>query len=174
MIETERLILRKFLLSDADDMLKNWISDNDVQSRYGEPVFTEKRDVLELLKKWESQYRFAIILKETGENIGHVSFCRLYENANTAEIEYCVGKSFWNKGFTTEAIKAFIRHTFDNTSITKLEAFHKIENPASGKVLQKSGMQAVDNVMRFPESEKAPDGDICYAICRSEKCEFQE
>lgn len=163
-IETERLILRKFTICDIDDMLKNWISDNDVQSRYGEPVFSERREVEKLLDKWSLQYRWAIILKESNENIGHVSFCRLYEEVNTAEIEYCIGKPFWNRGLVTEAIKAFIEYTFNNTSITKLEAFHRIENPASGEVLKKVGMRAVDNVLRFSESLKAPDGDICYAI----------
>ena len=68
-----------------------------------------------------------------------ISFCRLYEKANTAEIEYCIGKAFWNNGYITEAVKAFIEYTFQNTIITKLEAFHRIENPASGKVMQKAG-----------------------------------
>ncbi|MCL2199431.1 MAG: GNAT family N-acetyltransferase [Defluviitaleaceae bacterium] len=166
MVNTERLFLRNFSNSDAGDMLKNWISDEDVQSSYGEPVYTNTQSVLVLLEKWLSEYRFAIILKETNENIGHVSFCRYYEKENTAEIEYCIGKSFWNKGFATEAIKAFIKYTFENTSITKLEAFHRIENPASGRVLQKAGMKPVANVLRFSELEKAPDGDICYAIMK--------
>lgn len=162
-IETEQLILRKFSFSDIDDMLKNWISDTDVQSRYGEPIYTNKQDVIELLKKWESQYRWAIILKETDENIGHISFCRLYEETRTAEIEYCIGKAFWNRGFATEAIQAFIKYTFANTNITKLEAFHEINNPASGRVLQKAGMHAVDNVTRYSEFPKAPNGNIYYA-----------
>ena len=93
-IETERLLLRKFLFADIDDMLKNWISDFEVQSEYGEPTITDKNEVKKLLDKWLLQYRWAIILKETNENIGHVSFCRLYEEVNTAEIEYCIGKSF--------------------------------------------------------------------------------
>ena len=163
-IETKRLILRKFSVSDIDDMLKNWISDNDVQSGYGEPVYTNKNDVVKLLNDWLLQYRWAIILKETNENIGHISFCRLYPEVNTAEVEYCVGKSFWNKGFTTEALKAFIKYTFAKTSVTKLEAFHRSENPASGRVLEKAGMKPVDNVMRFSDLPKAPDGNIYYAI----------
>ena len=164
-IKTERLILRKFTIADIDDMLKNWIADPDIQSRYGEPIFTEKQDVADLLDKWALQYRWAIILRESNENIGHISFCRLYENDNTAEMEYCVGKKFWNSGFATEAIKAFINYTFKNTSIKKLEAFHRIENPASGRVLQKAGMEAVDNVLRYREFSKAPEGNICYSIC---------
>jgi len=168
-IETERLVLRKFSIGDINDMLKNWISDIDVQSEYGEPIYTERHTVEELLKKWVLQYRWAIIHKESNENIGHISFCRLYEDFNTAEVEYCIGKAFWNKGFVTEAIEAFISYTFINTPITKLEAFHRIENPASGAVLVKAGMKPVETVMRFySESMKPSDGYICYAISNNE------
>lgn len=131
-IDTGSLILRKFRISDIDDMLKNWISDPDVQSRYGEPVFTERQAIFELLGKWSFQYRWAVVLKEQDENIGQVSFCRLYEDKQTAEIEYCVGKSFWGKGFATEAVMGLIEYTFRHTPLRKLEAFHMITNPASG------------------------------------------
>jgi ribosomal-protein-alanine N-acetyltransferase len=165
-IETERLLLRKFTNDDIDDMLKNWISDKDVQSMYGEPIYTDTQSVSSLLTRWLLEYRFAIILKETSENIGHISCCKYYEKENTAEIEYCIGKQFWNNGFVTEAIKAFIKYTFNNTSIIKLEAFHRIENPASGKVLQNAGMNLTDNVLRFSNLQKAPTGNICYSIIK--------
>ena len=165
-IDTNRLLLRRFVPSDIPAMLKNWVADPDVQKEYGEPVYTTEQTVAELLHTWESQYRWAIILKEASENIGHVSFCRLYQDIATAEIEYCIGKAFWGRGITAEAVRAFIDHTFANTSITKIEAFHRRENPNSGRVLQKSGMSVADTVMRFSHLDKAPDNDICYAITK--------
>ena len=42
-IETERLILRKFKISDDEAMLKYWIADEKIQSLYSEPVYTTKR-----------------------------------------------------------------------------------------------------------------------------------
>ena len=167
-IHTDRLLLRKFYKSDTDNMLKNWIADPEVQSGYGEPILISKPDVESLLKTWEKQYRWAIILKSTNENIGHVSFCRLYDDVNVAEIEYCIGKGFWGKGITAEALCSFIRHTFQNTSIIKIEAFHRVENSSSGHVLQKAGLYLVDNVMRYGNLPKAPDGSICYAITRKQ------
>jgi len=109
-IQTERLMLRKFKDTDADYMLKNWISDPDIQSRYGEPIYTEKQEVLQLIDTWSMQYRWAIVLSESNENIGHISFCRLYEREETAEMEYCIGKLFWNNGYATEAIRASIKY----------------------------------------------------------------
>lgn len=68
-IETERLILRKFKISDDEAMLKYWIADKKIQSLYSEPVYTTKAEVDELLKKYinsyqkNDYYRWAIIEK---------------------------------------------------------------------------------------------------------------
>ena len=67
-IETERLLLRRFLYTDDDAMLKYWISDEKIQSMYSEPVYTTKEAVKGLLNKYitsyqkEDYYRWAIIL----------------------------------------------------------------------------------------------------------------
>lgn len=166
LIHTNRLLRRKFYQSDIHSMLKNWISDSDVQSGYGEPVYTNEDDISNLLNSWEGQYRWAIILKDTDESIGHISFCRVYEDINIAEVEYCVGKAFWGKGIVSEALSAFIKHTFLNTSIAKLEAFHKVENLGSGRVLEKAGLYRAENIVRFAHFSKAPDEDICYSISK--------
>lgn len=168
LMHTNRLLLRKLYQSDIHSMLKNWISDLDVQRGYGEPAYTTEAEAANLLNTWEQQYRWGIILKHTNENIGHISFCRLYDDINTAEIEYCLGKAFWGKGIASEALSAFIKHTFLNTSIVQLEAFHRVENPGSGRVLQKAGLYPADNVMRFAHLPKAPDGDICYSISKEQ------
>ena len=81
-IETERLILRKFKISDDEAMLKYWIADEKIQSLYSEPVYTTKAEVDELLEKYinsyqkNDYYRWAIIEKNSGECIGQI--CLLY------------------------------------------------------------------------------------------------
>ena len=55
-IETERLILRKFKISDDEAMLKYWIADEKIQSLYSEPVYTTKAEVDELLEKYNNSY----------------------------------------------------------------------------------------------------------------------
>ena len=56
-IETERLILRKFKISDDEAMLKYWIADKKIQSLYSEPVYTTKAEVDELLEKYINSYQ---------------------------------------------------------------------------------------------------------------------
>lgn len=60
-IETERLILRRFVYSDCNAMLKNWIADEKKQSMYSAPVYTTIEEVNELLKKYIGSYEKMII-----------------------------------------------------------------------------------------------------------------
>ena len=173
-IHTERLLLRAFTLGDIPAMLKNWAADPDVQKEYGEPVYATAEAAASLLRMWEGQYRWAIILKGSGENIGHISFCRVYLQEKVGEVEYCIGKAYWGQGLAPEAARAFLHHTFLHTPIERVEAFHRRANPGSGRVLQKAGMQPVDTVMRFSNLSAPPAEDICYAITREQFLQSQE
>ncbi|MBR5514013.1 MAG: GNAT family N-acetyltransferase [Ruminococcus sp.] len=170
--ETPRLICRPFNMKDCEDMLRNWIADEDIQSEYGEPVYTTLPEVEKLVREYISKYnnpdfyRWAIIEKDSGECIGQIAFCRVYPDCNTAEIEYCIGKSFWGRGYAGEALQAVINYTFSQTDFTKLEAYHRIENTKSGRVLEKSAMKITDNVERFRRENELPHGEVCYCIER--------
>ena len=56
-IETERLILRRFQYGDTESVLKNWASDEEVQSLYSEPVYKTVEEVSELLSKYRDSYK---------------------------------------------------------------------------------------------------------------------
>ena len=171
-IETARLILRRFLPEDAAGMLQNWVADPRVQPEYGEPVFETPDAVQGLLQRYLAGYtepdfyRWAIILRETGQNIGQIAFCRVWEDCGTAEIEYCIGADFWGHGYAGEALDAVIKWTFAQTGFTKLEAYHRAANPKSGRVLQKSVMHRTETVERFRRAGETPDGEVCYCIER--------
>ena len=170
--ETPRLICRPFTMTDCGGMLRNWIADEDIQSEYGEPVYTTLPQVEKLVGEYVEKYgnadfyRWAIIEKDSGECIGQIAFCRVYPDCNTAEIEYCIGKKFWGRGYAGEALQGVIDYTFSNTDFTKLEAYHRIENTKSGRVLEKSAMEITDNVERFRIENQLPHGEVCYCIRR--------
>lgn len=173
-IETERLLLRRFEYGDAESMLNNWIADPVIQHNYGEPAYETEDSVRELLNKWIAQYendsfyRWAVILKETNENIGQVAFCRVYPEVETAEIEYCIGEPYWGNGYAPEALILVLKYSFENAGFKKIEAFHRLENPSSGRVLEKAGMLRVPNVRRFEIDNTQLAGKICYALTRDQ------
>jgi len=57
-----------------------------------------------------------------------------------AAIGYIINKKYWNQGLTTEANRAVIELAFEKIGMNKLTALHDKANPASGKVMEKSGM----------------------------------
>lgn len=168
--ETARLLCRPFMQEDCTDMLKNWIANPNVQAEYGEPVYTTIQQVETLLNEYIKNYRkpdfyrWAIIEKKSGMNIGQIAFCRVYSDCRTAEIEYCIGEPFWGKGYATEALAGLIDYTFRRMDFQKLEAYHRAENTKSGRVLQKSAMHVTDTVERFAREGVSPHGEVCYCI----------
>ncbi len=172
--ETQRLICRKFHKGDAEDMLKNWVADPDIQHEYGEPVYTDISQAEGLLSKYiegyndSAFYRWAIIEKKSGQNIGQIALCKVWSDVRAAEIEYCISKSCWGNGYAGEALTGLIGHIFSYTEFERLEAYHRAENTKSGRVLQKSGMHITDTVERFKRENKSPAGEVCYCITRSD------
>lgn len=172
--ETDRLLCRPFTWADGGDMIENWASDPDIQREYGEPVYKDRAQVQELLKRYLAGYqrpdfyRWAIVERASGKNIGQIAFCRVYADCAAAEIEYCIGKSFWGKGYAGEALAGLIRFTFQYTGFQKLEAYHRAANHKSGRVLEKSSMRVADTVERFVRQGLLPTGEVCYRITREE------
>ena len=57
------------------------------------------------------------------------------------EIGYCLNSKYWNKGYITETLKGAIDYISQNKLTHRVIAYHAVDNPASGKVMQKAGMQ---------------------------------
>ncbi len=151
-------------------MLKNWISDPAVQNEYGEPVFTTEEDVQNLSNRYITEpYRWAIYENNSNQCIGQIAFCKILDDVKTAEIEYCIGSDYQGNGYAGEALSAIIDYAFSQTDFKRLEAYHRAENPRSGRVLEKSSMHQTDTVERFrrvaiTEHKNA----VCYAITADE------
>ncbi len=145
-LETERLILRKFHITDAQDMFDNWAK-NPTVCKF---LTWEHHDCVETTQKvltsWinayetETQYNWAIVSKATSKVIGSISVVDMSQKHRNCEIGYCIGENYWNKGIATEALKTVINYMFDVVGMHRIQAKHDAKNPASGKVMEKSGM----------------------------------
>ena len=147
-LTTDRLILRPFRKGDAVMMYHNWTSDENV-ARYCHWSKHENLDTtVWLLNMYLDEagsgfeYRWAITEKGNDEPIGSIDVVRIIDNNKTAEIGYVLSKKHWGKGYVTEAFKAVINELFCN-GFTKIKAAHHVDNPASGRVMEKCGMTFV-------------------------------
>ncbi|MGN1201490.1 MAG: GNAT family N-acetyltransferase [Candidatus Caccovivens sp.] len=147
MLETKRLVLRYFEMTDCEDVTK--FCQDEMMTKYlplpspyhlsdAESWISGQKE----RREKGTTYDFAIIDKETNKLIGSISLM-INKSNNFAEIGYWLAPAHWRKGLTTEACKKIIEFAFDNLKLHKVFAKHYIENPASGKVMEKSGLHYV-------------------------------
>lgn len=173
-IETERLILRKFKISDDEAMLKYWIADEKIQSLYSEPVYTTKAEVDELLEKYinsyqkNDYYRWAIIEKNSDECIGQIAYFLVDSKNNFAEIEYCIGSDFQCKGYATEATKAVIKYGFNKINLHKVQICTKTINKPSKRVIEKCGFTYEGTLRDYFYMDGEYVGRLYFSMLKSE------
>lgn len=154
-LDTERLILRAFLKDDIPEVYKNWAGDEDVQNGYGEPVYETQEKTSELVYKYientksPDYYRWAVVLRESGECIGQTAFFFVSTENEVCEIEYCIGKPWQSKGFITEAVHELIRFGIEDIGFNRVQISCRENNLPSKKVIEKCGFTYEGNLRRF-------------------------
>jgi len=156
-IETERLILRPFELSDAEDMFA--MDSNPIVHKYlWQTPSKEIAETIKVIEYLKNQYqenkigRFATILKKTNEFIGWtgIKYINDHEengNTNFYDYGYRLDEKFWNKGYATEASIAWLDYGFKEMKIEKMNAYTHFENGASNHILQKVGMTFMEDYL---------------------------
>ncbi|MTI43778.1 RimJ/RimL family protein N-acetyltransferase [Roseibium hamelinense] len=86
---------------------------------------------------------FAIRLKATGRLIGTARYAQLEPNG-PVHVGYWIGEPFWGNGYATEAVHTLVDHAFAYQDVSELTAACRVTNPASRRVLVKSGFQYRD------------------------------
>lgn len=89
---------------------------------------------------------FAIRLKSTGRLIGVAKYAALEEDG-AVHVGYWLGEPFWGHGYATEAVHSLVDHAFTYNDIAELQGSCRVTNPASRRVLVKSGFQYRDQAM---------------------------
>lgn len=175
-IETDRLILRRYVIEDADAMYKNWASDSEVTKfltwQPHSSVDVSRGIIENWLKEYsdEKYYQWAIVLKDNGnEPIGDISVVHMNEDISMVHIGYCLGRAWWRRGIMSEALKAVTDFMFDTVEVNRVESRHDPRNPNSGKVMQKCGMK-YEGTLRSADRNNQGICDACYyALLRSER-----
>ena len=146
-VETQRLILRRFKIEDAEDMYNNWASDPEVTRYLTWPSHASIEVTRSLLGEWISRYEdggyfnWVIEYKETGSAIGNISVVKLNEDIDAADMGYCMSRTYWGQGLMPEALQAVMTYLFDVVGLRRIAACHDVNNPKSGRVMDKAGMK---------------------------------
>ncbi|CAM3153293.1 GNAT family N-acetyltransferase [Streptobacillus felis] len=176
-IETERLILRRFKVEDAQNMFDNWASIEE-NVKFLWPVHKNVEETRSLLELWVKEYdekkcfKWAITLKESPEIvIGDISVVEIKEKIKSADIGYILSKKYWNLGYMSEALEAVINYLFLEEDFNRIEAKYDIRNTASGKVMEKAGMK-FEGILRESVLSNSGIGDL--AVCSILRKEYMK
>lgn len=174
-LETERLILRKYKLDDVNDMYENWGTDPKCNIYLPWELHENKEETKNVIINWIKSYdtdkfNWIIELKKDKIAIGGINVVRLNKKNNICEIGYCIGSKFWNKGYTTEALKRIIEYLFEECELYLIEADHHKSNIASGKVMEKSGMikECELRTRAFNRETNELENLVVYSITKDE------
>ncbi len=142
-LETERLILRPLTIEDAEDVFE-WTSDERVTKYMSYP----RHESIETTKWWlsslkelpDDDFQFGFVLKETGRLIGSGGI-RYSDKEKAWTFGYNIRFDCWNRGYTTEVARRMIEFAYNEQGARDFFAYHAVENPASGRVMEKCGFE---------------------------------
>lgn len=167
-MESERIRLRPVSLNDADDMYE-YTSDEET-TRF---IYEQHKD-LDHTKKVIANYfvkesigKYAIVLKDSNKMIGAIEF-RVHEANKSGELGYTLNRHYWGKGYMTEAGKLILGLAFNVLGLERVFAAHDVRNGASGKVLNRLGMQKEGILRRSHMVKGVLTDSVHYSILKDE------
>jgi RimJ/RimL family protein N-acetyltransferase len=178
-LETERMLLRRFTESDAaplaalysDPRVMRFItlqppSPAEVESKILSAYLREYRELPDGLGS------FAAIEKETGQMAGRFSLkpANSYGLTGGTELGYRLHPEFWGRGLATEGARALIESGFERLHLDRVVATTMVGNVGSWRVMEKCGMRLV-RTFYYPDADQMPGaehGDVVYELTRSD------
>ena len=172
-LETPRLILRRMTMKDAKDIFE-YSRDEEVACHV---LWSAQRDIGEakdycryMLRRYRADEpsSWGIIDRQTRHLVGTIGYMDYSMDNASVEIGYSLARWLWNGGYMTEALARVIDYTFESMDINRIEAQHELDNPASGRVMEKCGMRK-EGVLRQRLYNKGKFVDVAlYAILKSD------
>ena len=153
-LQTDRLILRRFVESDAEAMFQNWASSAENLTYVTWDPHPDVEITRNSIRNWVASYtspnyyKWAICLKENPEQV--------------------IGKKYWGHGMMTEALKAVLDFCFTQAGFQNVRARYASLNPASGRVMEKAGMSYLKTIRNGVERKGYLADLIYYQISRED------
>ena len=149
MIETKRLVIRKFKEDDAQALYENHL-DEAVRKWFPNECYADPKEALDAVRFFAGCVRsgrlpfvLGVELKETGELIGDTGISEVEGKPDETEIGYCIGQRFRGLGYATELLEAVSGFVASRFGIRVIYGRVVHGNDASAKVLKKSGYQFI-------------------------------
>ncbi|KAF5452543.1 hypothetical protein F2P56_027523 [Juglans regia] len=139
-MDSSRISLRPFELSDVDDFLK-WASDDRVTRYLRWNTITSREEALTYIEKVAIPHPWRRSICLDDRSIGYISIRpESGDDRCRAHVSYAVGTDYWGQGIVTIALKMALSEVFKEfPDLLRIEALVEVENKGSQRVLEKVG-----------------------------------
>lgn len=144
-LTTERLTLRRMLVSDAYDMYE--YARRELVTRYlswrPHPNVDYTKEYLQYIGNHYNIgdfFDWGVIHNKDDKFIGTCGFTRFNYNHNSAEIGYVLSPDYWGQGIADEAVREVMKFGFERLGLNRIEAKFIMGNESSKRVMEKTGM----------------------------------
>jgi len=172
-IETERLILRKIGVEDAEDIFEYakvpevseflpWYPHKAIEDSKNFIIYAEEKF------KTDDSLIFGIEIREEKKIIGCIEVRGWRSENNCADVGYVLSKDYWNKGILTEVLKSLIKFCFEELNLNRVEAHCEEENIGSWRVMEKCGMKQEGTLREKVYMKERYRSMKMYSILKSE------
>jgi len=171
-IHTARLHLRRYRMEDAEDIFRNYATDERVTKFLSWTPYSDIKTLKGFISDCIASYsydNYSWVIEYENQVIGGIAAIKTDEKNESCEIGYCIGYDFWKMGITTEALSSVIHYLFTEVGFHRVFAKHDVENPASGKIMQKCGMVYEGRLRDYYLRHDGTFGDsLVYGILNGE------
>ena len=143
---TERLMMRRWQDSDAESLFE-YARDPEVGPIAGWPPHESMEESLDVIHNvFNGNEAYAICLQENDKAIGAIELklnghTDMTDRDDECELGYWLGKPFWGQGIMTEAVKAVLRHAFEDIRMRTVWVGYYEGNTRSKRVQEKCGFR---------------------------------
>lgn len=143
-LETQSLILRAITLDDAPAIFA-YAKDPEVCKLLSWHPNKSVQETEEIVQGWLEKYKqnksapWGIIDKISNQVIGTIDVRNYNPTHKKAEIGYCLSRDYWGRGLMVQAVRMVVDYLFSHTAIREVNAYCRIDNPQSQRVLEKAG-----------------------------------
>ena len=164
-LETDRLILRQFKIEDAENVFNNWASDDEVTKYLTWPTHSSvemSRGYMEFCINGYNEknvYQWGMEMKNSHELIGNISVVKIIDEIDSVELGWVIGR---------KAAERLLEFFFTEVSVNRICAGHDIDNPNSGRVMQKIGMKYEGTLRQSGKNNQGIVDMANYSVLRKE------
>lgn len=167
-LETERLFIQRLKYEDAEEIFYAYASKLEATRFVSWPVHKTVADTNKYLRQavqdWNAgiAQSYSIRIKADNRLIGSVG---VINNKGNVQFGYVLSPTVWNRGYATEAVTVLLKQLIVLNGVYRIWTFVDVENGASQRVLQKTGMKEEARLTkwhRFVNQNNQPKDCVLY------------